>query len=762
MKKIFIPLSVIAILFVLFLGFTVSQYRQLETMVEKRFDGQLWELPAQVYARPMELYPYLEIQPDSFEEELQFLGYPALKEMPLKSSAIGYSRKGNVFTLSLRSFDFGDHAVAERKVIVSIGEGRVTDIKDRLTDVSLDSMTLDPVVLGRFYPSSMEDRIIATENDIPNMLQQTLIAVEDQKFYNHKGIDLPSMVRATLVNLKKGKFSQGASTLTQQLARNFFLTREKTLSRKYREILTALIMEQKFSKEQILEAYINEVYLGQEGRRSIHGFGVASDFYFGKSLQDLHSSEIALLVGMLKGPSYFDPRQRPENALTRRNQVLHIMANTGIIDREDLEEQLAMDLGVVTTANRGHSPFPFYQELVKRHLLRDYAEEDLRTMGLRIFTALDPQVQLAAEKAVVDFFTDRDDALETGLVISSRSSNEIQAVVGGKNPHYKGFNRALDAKRPIGSLVKPAVYLAALSEPAKYNMMSRVDDAPIKIANPDGTFWQPNNFDKKSHGQVSLYTALAKSYNLSTVQLGMDIGLQPVAHTLNQLGAQVNGDPLPSMLLGSLEMSPLEVVQMYHTIASGGFHSPVKTIRSVYTEDGTLVQQYPLTVEERIDPGTIFLITKMLQACVAEGTGKGLARWIPNSMGIAGKTGTSNGYRDSWFAGFSGDRVASVWVGKDDNSSTGLTGGSGALHIFGRTLASISLQPLNPIEPSNIEWAVIDPITGAQTNQNCPGAVSVPFISGYVPESFRSCTTSAPQRRTRSNGFFNWLEDTFK
>ncbi|ACN14645.1 MrcB [Desulforapulum autotrophicum HRM2] len=761
-------------------GLFFGYFNKFDKQVQEQFQGRLWELPARVYARPLEVYPSMQLVPELFEKELILIGYRKQDNSNGLDTPGTYARMGNTFDLFLRAFDFGDETLPLRRTRVRIKDNRVIQVKNIKTGRDREMDRLDPVMVGRFYPASMEDRVLVTLDQTPPLLGKSIVAVEDRNFYTHYGIDPKAIFRAILVNIKNRRLSQGASTLTQQLAKNFFLTREKTLVRKINETFMAAALELHFSKDEILEAYINEVYLGQDGKRSIHGFGLAADFYFGKSPANLAPHEIALLVGMLKGPSAYNPRTYPDQARQRRNVVLKLMADQGLISPSQLKQGLTASLGVIQKPTQGHSPFPFYLDLVKRQLLKEYRENDLRTMGLRIFTALDPQVQLAAEQAVSGFLKNKDSHLEAGLVFSDTATNEIHALVGGKDFRYMGFNRALDARRPIGSLVKPAVYLTALAQPDTYTLVSRVNDGPVKIKNYDGTFWQPQNFDRTSHGQVGLFQALVHSYNTATVRLGLDLGLENVSNTLKKLGANPEPPVLPSILLGSMDMSPIQVAQMYHTLASGGFYTPARAIRTIYTLEGEALQRYDLTIEQRMNPGAVFLVNKMLQGVVSRGTGKSLNKWLSPDYSIAGKTGTTNDLKDSWFAGFSGNHLAVVWIGRDDNQSTGLTGSSGALQVFGRLMSKISNSPLDLAVPENIEWGIIDSKTGYRTNGDCPNAVSAPFIRGSVPEEFQPCESAfspiqtgdqpvprssskaAPPKKVKTKYLMDWFKEVFK
>lgn len=763
---------ILIIVLVGLLGAGAGVYRHFsgfDKVVKEKFEGRLWELPARVYARPQVLYPGMELFSQALAQELVLMGYQRVRLLQELDVPGKYIQKKNQFTLFCRPFDFGDRQTPACRLVLEIEKNKIMTLKNLDTGLVLDMVQLDPVLVGSFFPVSREDRILIDLTNLSSLLPDTLICVEDRGFYTHSGVDFQAILRAMLVNIRNWEMTQGASTITQQLARNFFLTKEKTLTRKVNELFMAAALERNHDKQQIIEAYVNEVYLGQDGNRAVHGFGLASVFYFGKSIQDLQAHEVALLVGMLKGPSYYNPRKYPDRATSRRNTVLRMMGDQHLISGEQMETQLAMPLGVIETPMQGNSPFPFYLDLVKRQLLTEYREVDLRSMGLRIFTALDPQVQMAARQTLSSQLKKisaekKIGMLEAGVVVTATGSNEIQALVGGNHPHDKGFNRALNARRPIGSLIKPAVFLTALSRPNAYTLVTRVDDGPITIKVQDGKDWVPENFDRHYHGQVPLYLALVNSYNVSSVRMGMDVGLSNVLETLQKMGVKRDAPLYPSSLLGSLEMSPLEVAQMYQTLASGGFYSPARSIRAIYTPQGKLLERYPLTIEQRLDPGAVFLVNKMLQAVVLDGTGKSLKEILPRDLGVAGKTGSTNDLKDSWFAGFTGNRLAVVWVGRDDNQTCNLTGSAGAMQVFGHLMNQISNQALDLVVPENVEWAVVDAITGLRTDETCSNAMAIPFINGSVPNKVTSCTGRLPVGKIKQKPRYliDWLKELVK
>ena len=542
---------------------------------------------------------------------------------------------------------------------------------------------------------------------------------------------------------------QGGSTLTQQLVKNFYLTNERSLSRKLTEAMMALLLELHYDKREILEAYLNEVFVGQDGQRAVHGFGLASQFFFSQPLAELKLHQVALLVGMVKGPSAYNPRRYPERALERRNLVLDLLEQQGVATAEQVAAAKKMPLGVTKRGSLADSSFPGFLDLVKRQLREDYRDEDLTEEGLRIFTSFDPILQMKSEAAVGETFkrlTGRkgSDEVEAAMVVTNPETGEVQALIGSRVPGYAGFNRALDAVRPIGSLIKPAVYLTALERPSQYTLTSWLSDDPLSIKGADGQVWKPQNYDRRSHGTVFLYQSMMNSYNLGTVRLGQEVGVPNVLKTLARLGVEREFPAFPSMLLGAGALSPMEVATMYQTLANGGFNTPMRGIRSVLTAEGEPLKRYPFQIQQRFDPGSIYLIQNAMQHVMREGTGRSVYNVLPRSLALAGKTGTSNDSRDSWFAGFSQDLLAVVWLGRDDNGKTPFTGATGALQVWTSFMNKADPLPLDMPQPDNIVQAWIDPHTGQGSDASCPGAVQMPYIRGSEPPAGASCGAQAP------------------
>ncbi len=714
----------------------------LDVNVRSQFEGRRWAVPASVYARPLELYPGAPLTRRQLLGELQALGY---RRVDSPQGAGEFAAGAQRVVLATRSFRFWDGPEQGRILELGFREGSLQQMVELPGRQPLTMVRLEPRLIGKIYPSHHEDRVLVRLEEVPPELISALLATEDHAFYSHHGIAPRSILRAIWANLRAGRTVQGGSTLTQQLVKNFYLTSERTLWRKFNEAIMALLLEIHYDKDEILEAYLNEIYLGQDGQRSIHGFGLAARFYFGRPLRELHLSQLALLVGMVKGPSYYDPRRNPERALQRRNLVLRLMAAKGAIEPQRERSAGAEQLGVVPARVGGITPYPAFMELVRRQLYRDYRDDDLRSEGMQIFTTLDPLAQQVAERALSGRLEalERERALEQGTLegaalVTEPSSGEILAVVGGRDPRFAGFNRALNALRPIGSLIKPAIYLTALEHPDRYSLITPLEDEPLTLKWPNGDSWSPANYDRQSHGEVPLYLALAHSYNLATVRLGLQLGVQEVLDTVQRLGVYRPLNSYPSVLLGAAELTPLEVTQMYQTIANGGFRSPLRAIRAVLDAAGEPLQRYPLDIEQAADPRAVYLLGRALQEVVREGTARSLQRDL-SDLEIAGKTGTTDGLRDSWFAGFTADRLAVVWVGRDDNRGTGLSGSSGALPVWRDMIRQMGAQPLQLVAPEGIRQIWVEPYIGLRSREECTGAVWLPFISGSEPEDYSEC-----------------------
>ena len=709
----------------------------LDYRIRDEFEGARWAVPARVFARPLELGPGVAMSADAIEAELKLAGYRRVRTALRPAS---FERDGGRIRLVTREFRFPDGTAPSRAATVSVSGGRVVDVA---VDGSAGArLRIDPAEIARVYPAHREDRVLLRLDDVPAAFLAILLEVEDQRFYRHIGIDPLAIVRAAWANLRAGRTVQGGSTLTQQLAKNFFLSSERTFTRKLNEALIALLLEWRYSKPELLEGYLNEVYLGQQGAHAIHGFGRAARYWFGRGLADLDLDEMALLAGLVRGPSYYDPRRHPERAMQRRNRIIDRLEARGVAGPDAAARARREPLGVTRHPPPASARFPAFIDLVRRQLRRDYPGSVLRSEGLRIFTTLDPTVQRASESALdrsLPLLARRSritgDELQAAIAVTDARSGEVLSIVGDRDPRRAGFNRALDAVRPVGSVVKPAVYLAALTEP-QFHLASFVRDDPVRIDGPRGP-WRPRNHDGRVHGPVLLRDALVHSYNLATVRLGLDVGLERVRDTIRALGVSRPFATVPAMLLGTVELAPIEVSAMYHSLATGGLRQPLRAIRSVTDRQGHSLGRYPERSTRVADSDVVFLVTHALRGVLSEGTGRRAREILGRGQVLAGKTGTTDGLRDSWFAGYGADRVAVVWVGRDDNRPVNLSGASGALEVWARLMRSIGAASISDVAPRGVEWHRVSRDRGHRIDGACTAAMRLPFAGGRLPPEGR-------------------------
>ncbi len=701
----------------------------LDREVTSAFEHKQWVLPARVFARPLELYPGANVSRERLVRKLDTLGYQRLTA----PNAVGqYAVSDEQVEFFSRGFKFWDFPEAGRHVEVRFVAGVPATVIDRDSGQPIDLMRLEPPEIGRINPHDFEDRKLLAFDEVPQQFVAALVAVEDRRFFKHHGVDFIGLVRAFGVNLLAQRVVQGGSTLTQQLVKNLYLTHERTMLRKMNEMLMAVSLERQYSKQKIIETYMNEVFLGQDGNRAIHGFELAAHFYFAKPLSELDWLEAATLIGMIKGPTLYDPRRHPEQSKARRDVVLGLLAHAKLIAEADLAGLRKLPLKLRGGADGGNHEYPSFMALVRRQLSREYSPRDLDAAGLNIFTTLDVEVQQSAEAALRSTLPDiekrmhkRD--LQGAIIIVDPASGEVLAMVADRDPDYAGFNRVVDARRPIGSVVKPLIYALALGQPGRFSLLTPLNDTAVTWTGPDGKRWQPQNFDKQQHGTVSLLYALTHSFNLATVNLGLQLGLSRVTAYMQHLGVPGKLPQYPSVLLGAVELSPLELAEVYTVFANDGFRVPARVINAVTDQNQRKLKRYGLALQPVMEPATAALMRYALTRVVAEGTAIGLAAALPGITPLAGKTGTSNDSRDSWFAGFGGNLLGVAWVGRDDNKPTGLTGASGAMRVWAAAMKGAAITPLELQLPAEVGWQNVDLRSNTVLPAQCPIGVAMPI-----------------------------------
>ncbi|EIV8472468.1 penicillin-binding protein 1B [Vibrio vulnificus] len=698
----------------------------LDSVVKQRFEGQLFQLPTVVYARIQTLYAGENVSRPELQKELDILNYRKVSQPRYPGE---YSSSSSKIELIRRPFEFVDGPEADRHVMLHFDASSLTRIQSLESKGDLGYLRLEPKMLGMLEKDTDEQRLFLRREQFPEIMVDALLVTEDRDFYQHDGVSPLAIARAMFVNIKAGRTVQGGSTLTQQLAKNLFLTQDRTLWRKVREAYIALILDYRYSKDRILEAYLNEVYLGQSGNQAIHGFGLASHYYFGQPIQELRIDQLAMLVGMVKGPSYYNPVRFPERTKERRDLVLRLMMQQNMLTASEYDQAASRPLDIQDVP-RIASRQPAYFQQLSMELREKVGEAFQGETGLRVFTSLDPisqdKLEKAISKKVPELGKVAGNELEAAAVAVDRTSGEIRAMVGGKRTGYDGFNRAINASRPIGSLVKPAVYLTALEQPEKYTLATTLQDTPLSLKGSKGSVWEPRNFDRQFRGDVPLYQALAKSLNVPTVRLGMQLGIDQVSDTLARLGVNRNEiRPVPSMFLGAFSLTPLEVAQMYQTLTNSGRKAPLTALRSVVDLEGHVLYQSLPKSSPAVNEQAAWLTTYAMKQGVAQGTG----RYLQNQFAwaaLAGKTGTSNDSRDSWFVGVDGREVTTIWLGRDDNQPTKLTGASGALRVYAEYLKQRTPEKLILPWPKEITTLGYQQKSDGELSLDCSSQFTLP------------------------------------
>lgn len=730
-------------LFIVFLVLMAIYGVYLDQKIRSRIDGKVWQLPAAVYGRMVNLEPDMSISKNEMVKLLEATQYRQVSKMTRPGE---FTVQAKSIEMIRRPFDFPDSKEGQVRARLSFNDNSLETIENLDNNRQFGFLRLDPRLITMLSSPNGEQRLFVARNGFPDLLVDTLLATEDRHFYEHDGVSLYSIGRAVLANLTAGRTVQGASTLTQQLVKNLFLSSERSYWRKANEAYMAVLMDARYSKDRILELYMNEVYLGQSGDNEIRGFPLASLYYFGRPVEELSLDQQALLVGMVKGASIYNPWRNPKLALERRNLVLRLLQQQQVIDQELYDMLSARPLGVQP---RGGviSPQPAFMQMVRQELQTKLGDKVKDLSGVKIFTTFDSVAQDAAEKAAVEGIPAlkkqrKLSDLETAMVVVDRYSGEVRAMVGGAEPQYAGYNRAMQARRSIGSLAKPATYLTALSQPNLYRLNTWIADAPISLRQPNGQVWSPQNDDKQFSGQVMLVDALTRSMNVPTVNLGMALGLPAITETWQKLGVPKDQlHPVPAMILGALNLTPIEVAQAFQSIASGGNRATLSSLRSVIAEDGSVLYQSFPQAERVVPAQAAYMTLWTMQQVVQRGTGRQLGAKYPG-LHLAGKTGTTNNNVDTWFAGIDGREVVITWVGRDNNQPTKLYGASGAMSIYQRYLTNQSPVVLNLTPPEDI----VDMGVDASGNFVCSGGMRTLPVWTTNPDSL--CQQSQPEQPT--------------
>ncbi len=724
----------------------VAAFVACPLLPHERLTDRILPTPSRVYARPLALSPGQSIGADAVTAHLSRVGYRRIDEAGLVGTG-EFAVDGSRVVVGRRSFRYPDGL--EPEGIVSLGfDGDRLESSTAADGAFLDGVFLEPEVVGSLFGEEEEDRIRVPLEKIPELVQTAVLVTEDRRFAYHPGVDPIRIAGAALQNAREGKVVEGGSTLTQQLVKNVYLSPERTFSRKLREMGIALWISLRYAKSEVLEAYLNQIYLGQDGGRAIHGVARAATFYFGKDVGELGAAEAALLAGMIRAPSALSPFRSPERAKARRDLVLGLLLEDGAIDEAAHAAAVAAPLGV----RREERPPRFaahYVDFVRGRLQRRFAEDELERDGFDVFTTLDGTFQRAAENAVARGIRDlergypllrrKKSPLQAALVALDPKTGDVVAWVGGRDYATAPFDRARLARRQPGSVFKPLVALAAFTSPGarRFTLATILEDEALRIQ-VEGKIWSPTNHDGKHRGPVTLRAALEDSLNVPFARLGMEVGLVHVAETARDAGVTSPLRPIPSLSLGAFEMTPLEVATAYGALASGGIHHEPRTTLAVVEPNGRARRGDPLSERRVFGEAETYLVTAALQGAVDRGTGKTLRR-LGVKGPLAGKTGTTNDFRDAWFVGYTPNLVVAVWVGFDDGARVGLTGARAALPIVARFMKEAfprgALRPFP--EPPGLVTARVHPGSGLLATERCPGSPEI-FLPG-TPPTQRAC-----------------------
>lgn len=716
--------SIVLVLFVLSLLSALwarSLFAQLELVSSRR----AMQRPARFYTDITLLAPGMPLSAGGLVERLQLRGYGPAEGSPDEEGLYYLPDEGSC-EVYFRSFVFPDgRGVSGLHRFVFSG-GRLKRIA-RTGGTVLSELPLEPVLLGDFSGDGVENRPWITLDTVPAALKDGVVASEDRRFFSHRGLDPVSLARAFVTDVKRKGIYQGGSTITQQLVKNAFLSRERTLRRKLTEAFLSVLMEIRYSKEEILEMYLNQIYLGENGTRGVYGVEDASTAYFGKHVPELSPGESALLVGLIPAPNAFSPRHYPDRALKRRDRVLDLLERQGKITGGDLlrEKNAPLVLAPLSRQSTGD----YYVTLVRELLERELGRAILDFQGYRIYTTMDLEMQKAAENAI------KDSGPEGALVALEPGTGFVRALVGGRTFATSPYDRAVNARRSPGSAFKAIVYAAAL-ESGQVTLATPVEDKPLKVMHNNAA-WEPGNYSGVFSGTTTVRDAIVFSLNIPAVKVFTAIGAEKVIALARALGIQSELLPVPSLALGTSEVTPLEMTAAYAAFANGGYAVKPVFIRWVTDGDGKVIKEYGPVKRQALSPETASLITSALEDAVQRGTGSNV-RKLGYTGPAAGKTGTSEGYKDAWFIGYTPELVCGVWLGYDLPRSLGKSASSLAVPLWVRFMSAVQDNPSpRAFVPSrSLAKVTIDPASGLRARSGCTDRRSEFFIRGTEPKKY--------------------------
>lgn len=735
----------LAVWFVI-LAFLFCYFYYLSSEIQHRFASRKWSVPSRIFSATVPLFPGQSLSLAQLKQMLEERRYQEASREPLRAGEFRIQKSSLI--LNQREFQFPGRTLPSQRIQFDFKRGKLIKIHSAQGDLAF--LELEPLEIARLFGAQRESRLLINIHQVSPYLTNAVVAIEDHRFYEHGGVDWLGVLRAFWADIRARRVLQGGSTITQQLVKNYFLEPERSLKRKLLEASMAVVLEALYSKDEILEMYLNEIYLGRRGSVSIHGMGEAARYYFGKNVEDLTLTEAATLAGMIQSPNNYSPIAHPDVSKERRNTVLKRMFMLGMIGPGEYEKGCSEPVRVPETVLPVHVA-PYFVDYVRQQLQELYSPQVLESEGLNIYTTLQPEIALAADAAVKEGLSELEkevpaddseskDPLQAVLIAIQPKTGTVLALIGGRDYGESTFNRALNANRQPGSAIKPFVYLSALDS---FTPVSWLSDLPTPLT-VGGETWTPRNADNKYRGNVMFREALEQSLNAATVNLAMSVGLDKVIDTLRTLGIHSPLEPVPSLALGAFELTPLEIARAYATLDNDGQKPYLLSLKEVVAENGEIQERGNVDFVSVTTPAKCYIITNILQGVMDRGTGKSIKR-LGIDFPCAGKTGTTNDFRDSWFVGYTTDLLTVVWVGYDDNRPTHLSGAQGAGLVWAKFINKI--RPWIHAQPFHIPPGVVQRIVCGKSGQlaaiACPDKRLEVFEEENVPKTY--CTMHVRQ-----------------
>jgi penicillin-binding protein 1B len=724
---------------------TWMEYEQIEEKLLAKFEGERWDSPARIFSDSYTVYPGLRVDTQSFRRRIERLGYNSTGGTPSRRGSYTFSRGDRRFEIFLNAFSYPNRREPGRLIKMTLDEsGRIISMREG--DREITSFELEPALLSSAGQGEYDQRTVYRLEDFPPLLVRAVLAVEDRRFFDHAGVDVRGLSRALAVNMSEADGRGDASTITQQLMTNF-VAAQATPGRSVRDAALALVAESRLSKDEILGNYLNEIYMGERGPAAVHGLAEASRFYFDRDVRDLTLGEMATLAGVVRSPGYYSPHTAPERAKTRRDYVLSLLRDQGAIDEAAYELAVGEPMEVARVSS-GEVAAPYFVDFVSREMGRRFPARSLQSEGYSIYTTLDPEMQAIAESVVADNVVEMErdigealekagQPLQAAMVVMEPRTGAIRAMVGGRDYGGSRFNRAIDMRRMPGSTFKPIVALAAIGSEQvgarHFKPTSQVMDERMQWE-WQGQVWSPRNYEGEFYGMVTIREAIEHSLNSAVARISKDVGVKPIRDLAVRMGMSADLGVYPSIVLGGHPVPLLDMARVFNVFATGGMRVTPMSVSNVISSGGDVLGGSSVE-SRRIVPATdAYLVTHILEGVMERGTGA-TARRKGFKHPAAGKTGTSNDYKDAWFVGFTPNLLAAVWIGFDEPASMGMAGSEAALPIWTDFMRqALADTPHDSFEvPAGVVIADVDKKTGLVARPECPKQVREAFLAGEEP-----------------------------